>query len=430
MTALPKFDQTERLAIDGGTPARREPNPPMYPGGNMIGAEEEQLVLEVLRSKRLFRYYGPQPGPSKVAELEEKFAAFMGARKAVAVTSGTAALVCGLAAIGVGPGDEVIVPAYTWIASAAAVVMVGGIPILAEVDDSLTLDPEDVARKITPRTKAIMPVHMRGAPAHMDELLALAHRHELRVIEDAAQADGGSYRGRRLGSLGDVGCFSLQFNKIITSGEGGMLITSDEKLYQRAVMYHDPVGGLRNNIPAEEILPGMNFRMPELLAAVDLAQLNRLDGLLETMRAQKHVVKEGMADALARAGGHFRAVTDPEGDTAIALVFFMPTAQLAGRVVEALNAENIDAGGMYHPEHVDYHVYVHWAPIMGKRTWTAQGGPWRWGAPVEYTVDMCPRTLDLLGRAVHMDINPLLSGNDVEETIIGLNKVLRAVARV
>ena len=427
MTALPKSAPAERLAIDGGTPARQQPDPPMYPGGNIIGAEEEQLVLEVLRTRRLFRYYGPQPGPSKVAELEEKFAAFMGVPRAVAVTSGTAALVCGLAAIGVGPGDEVIVPAYTWIASAAAVAMVGGIPILGEVDDSLTLDPEDVARKITPRTKAIMPVHMRGAPCHMDELLALAGRHGLHIIEDVAQADGGSYRGQRLGSLGDVGCFSLQFNKIITSGEGGLLITSDEKLYQRAVMYHDPIGGLHNNIPAEEILPGMNFRMPELLAAVGLAQLARLDGLLETMRAQKRVVKEGMADVLARAGGHFRAMTDPAGDTSIALIFFMPTAKLAQRVSQALNAENVGAAGMYHPDRIDYHVYAHWAPIMGKRTWTPQGGPWRWGAPVEYSRAMCPRTLDLLSRAVHLDVNPLLSGNDVEETIIGLNKVLRSV---
>ena len=262
----------------------------------------------------------------------------------------------------------------------------------------------------------------------MDELLALARQHGLRVVEDTAQADGGSYRGRRLGSLGDVGCFSLQFNKIITSGEGGMVITSDDEIYQRAVMYHDPVGGLRNNIPPEEIMPGVNFRMPELLAAVALVQLGRLDGLLETMRAHKRVLKEGMADALAGAGGHFRTVTDDAGDTAIALIFFMPTTELAERVSQALEAENIGAGVMYHPDQVDYHIYAHWAPIMGQRTWTPQGGPWRWGAPVEYRRDMCPRTLNLLSRAVHMDVNPLLSGNDVEETIIGLNKVLRSVS--
>ncbi|HEU5088941.1 MAG TPA: aminotransferase class I/II-fold pyridoxal phosphate-dependent enzyme, partial [Roseiflexaceae bacterium] len=190
-----------RLAIDGGTPARQRRDPSMYPGGNAIGAEEEQAVIEVIRSKRLFRYYGPNPGPSRAAELEQAFAAHMGASHAVAVTSGTAALMCALMGVGVGPGDEVIVPAYTWIASASAVAMVGAIPILAEVDESLTLDPEDAERKITRRTRAILPVHMRGAPARMDALLDVAARHGLRVIEDAAQANGGSFQGRRLGSI-------------------------------------------------------------------------------------------------------------------------------------------------------------------------------------------------------------------------------------
>jgi 8-amino-3,8-dideoxy-alpha-D-manno-octulosonate transaminase len=428
MATRSKTAQAERLAIEGGPPARRRPDPPMYPGGNAIGVEEEQAVLEVLRSKRLFRYYGPQPGPSKVAQLEEAFAAHMGVTKAIAVTSGTAALMCGLAGIGIGPGDEVIVPAYTWIASASAIAMMGAIPILAEVDDTLTLDPTDVARKITPRTKAMMPVHMRGAPSRMDELVVLARERGLRVVEDVAQADGGSYQGRWLGSLGDAGCFSLQFNKIITCGEGGMVITSDEEVFKRAVMFHDTIGGLRNNIPSEEIMLGMNFRMPELTGAVALVQLGRLDGLIEAMLTRKQAIKAGMADALARAGGHFRTITDVEGDTGIALIFFMPNADLADRVIRALRAENIGASGMYRPEQVDYHVYAHWGPILAKRTWSAEGGPWRWGTPVEYRPDMCPQTLDLLSRAVHLDVNPLLTEDDIEETIIGLNKVLGSVA--
>jgi dTDP-4-amino-4,6-dideoxygalactose transaminase len=427
MTTRSKRAGSERLAIDGGPPARRRPDPPMYPGGNMIGAEEEQAVLEVLRSKRLFRYYGPEAGPSKVAQLEEAFAAHMGARHAVAVSSGTAALMCGLAGIGVGPGDEVIVPAYTWVASATAVVMMGGIPILAEVDDSLTLDPADVARKITPRSRAIMPVHMRGAPARMDELLGLARQHGLRVLEDVAQADGGSYLGRRLGTLGDVGCFSLQFNKIITCGEGGVVTTSDDEVHTRVVMFQDPVGGLRNNVPEEEILLGMNFRMPELSGAVALAQLGRLDALIDTMLTHKHALKAGMADALAGSGGHFRTIADVEGDTGIALIFFMPSAELADRVVQALRAENVGASGLYRPDRTDYHVYPHWGPILAQRTWSAQGGPWRWGAPLRYHAEMSPRTLDLLSRAVHLDVNPLLTEEDIDETISGLNKVLDAI---
>jgi dTDP-4-amino-4,6-dideoxygalactose transaminase len=420
--------RTERLAIDGGTPARRRPDPPMYPGGNLIGAEEEQAVLDVLRSKRLFRYYGPQPGPSKAEEFERAFAAHMGVPHAVAVSAGTAALMCGEAGVGIGPGDEVIVPAYTWIATASSVALMGAVPILAEVDETLTLDPADVARKITPRTKAIIPVHMRGAPAQMDELLTLAHSRGLRVIEDVAQADGGSYRGRRLGTLGDVGCFSLQFNKIITCGEGGVVITSDREVYDRAVMLHDTVGGLRNNLPPDQTLLGMNFRFTEIAAAIALVQLGRLDGVIADMRARKVVLEEGITHTLARAGGRFRALADPDGDAAIALIFFLPTVELARRAIRALRAEQIGASTLYDPDKIDYHVYPHWAPILAQRAWTPEGGPWRWSEPVTYSPDMCPRTLDLLGRAVHLDVNPLYTDEDVAETIDGVNKVLNALA--
>ncbi|MFX0117554.1 MAG: DegT/DnrJ/EryC1/StrS family aminotransferase [Candidatus Hodarchaeota archaeon] len=421
--------ESDRLAIYGGTPAKQRPDPPMYPGGMMIDQEEEQAVLEVLRSKRLFRYYGPEEGPSKVYELEQAFAAHAGSRRALAVTSGTAALICGLQGIGIGPGDEVIIPAYTWIASAAAVLAVGGVPILAEVDESLTLDPADVETKITPYTKAIMPVHMRGAPCRMDAVMDIARRHGLRVIEDTAQADGGSYKGQALGSIGDVGCFSLQFNKIITAGEGGMVITDDEEVWKRAIMFHDVVGGLRSNFPADEIVWGINFRMPELLAAVMLVQLRRLDGLLTSMRERKRMLRAGIEEVARRKGVTFREITDPEGDAAVALVFFTSSPVVAGRVSEALRAENIGADVLYHPDRSDYHVYAHWTPIINQRTWTQGGGPWRWAQrDIRYSLDMCPRTLDLLGRAVHLDVSPLFTNEDVEETIEGLNRVLNALA--
>jgi dTDP-4-amino-4,6-dideoxygalactose transaminase len=305
------------------------------------------------------------------------------------------------------------------------VAAVGGIPIPAEVDESLTLDPADVERKITSYTKAIMPVHMRGAACRMDELMALAHSRGLKVIEDTAQADGASYRGRRLGSIGDVGCFSLQFNKIITSGEGGMVITSDEAVWKRAVMFHDVIGGLRNNFPGEEIIWGINFRMPELLAAVAGVQLRRLDGLLAAMRARKRMLKAGLAPILAQRGLAFREIVDPDGDAAIALVFFMPAAEEARRVADALRTENIGAAVLYRPDRSDYHIYAHWTPILEQRAWTPDGGPWRWAKrEIRYSPDDCPRTLDLLGRAVHMDISPLLTNEDIEETLEGLSKVL------
>ena len=422
-------DSGDRLAVDGGTPARQRPDPPMYPGGMLIDRKEEEAVLEVMRAKRLFRYYGPEEGPSKAAELENAFAAKTGARHALAVTSGTAALICGLQGIGVGPGDEVIMPAYTWIASAEAVLAVGGVPVMAEVDETLTLDPQDVETRITPYTRAIMPVHMRGCPCRMDELMTVARRHGLKVIEDTAQADGGSYQGTRLGSIGDVGCFSLQFNKIITSGEGGMVITNDEAVWKRAVMFHDVAGGRRYRFPENEILWGINFRMPELLAAVALVQLGRLDGLIDAMRARKRMLRAGIEPIARRKGISFQASADPEGDAAVALIFFVDSPPTAARVTEALRAENISAGVMYRPDRVDYHIYTHWAPVMEQRTWTPNGGPWRWAQrEIQYSPDMCPRTLDLLGRAVHLDVNPRLTNEDVEETIEGVTRVLDALA--
>ncbi len=422
-------ERRRKLAIHGGTPAKKNPEPPMYPGGMLIDQEEEQEVLEALRTRRLFRYYGPQEGPSKVEQLEAEFAAFMGVRRSLAVTSGTAALVCGLQGVGIGPGDEVILPAYTWIASASAVLAVGGVPVLAEVDESLTMDPQDVERKITPYTKAILPVHMRGTPCRMDALLEVARRHGLKVVEDVAQADGASYHGQRLGTFGDVGCFSLQFNKIITSGEGGMVITNDEEVWKRAVMFHDVIGGLRNNLPAEEILWGINFRMPELLAAVMRVQLRRLDGLLTAMRQRKQMIKAGLEPVAKRKGIVFQDVPDPQGDAAVALIFFMENSALANQVAEALCAENIGAGVLYRPDSTDYHIYAHWTPVMNQRTWTARGGPWRWAQrPVEYSLDMCPRSLDLLGRAVHLNVSPLLTNQDIEETIDGLNDVIETLA--
>lgn len=406
-------------------PAIRHPLPPMYPGGMRIDEEEERAVLEVLRTKRLFRYYGPNPGASKVAEFEQAFSQFTGAKYAVAVTSGTAALICGLIGLGVGPGDEVIVPAYTWIASASAVVAVGAVPVLAEVDESLTLDPLDLEQKITPYTRAVIPVHMRGAPCRLDRIMEVARKHELKVLEDVAQANGGSYQGRRLGTFGDAGAFSLQFNKIITSGEGGVVITDQEQVWKRLVMYHDTIGGQRNNIPEEEILPGVNFRMPELLGAVAGVQLKRLDLLLEIMRRNKQVLKESMAEIAQRKGVTFRALNDPAGDTGIALVFLAPDAASAKRVSAALEAEGANAWLLYTPEQVDYHVYPHWSPIMHQRTWTPTGGPWRnHPRPIAYAPNMCPRTLDLLSRAVHLDVSPELTGENLEELADALNKAL------
>src|SRR5581483_9278308 len=220
-----------RLARDGGSPARTRPEPPMFPGGMELGDEEMAALERVVRGKNVFRYYGVGDGPQETEEFEREFAEHMGARHALCVNAGSSALICGLIGGGVGPGDEVIVPAYTWNATPNAVIAAGALPVLAEVDESLTLDPSDVERKLSSRTKAILPVHMRGAPADMGALSELSERRGLALVEDVCQSCGASFEGRQLGTFGDAGAFSLQFNKIITTGEGGVMITDRDDLY-------------------------------------------------------------------------------------------------------------------------------------------------------------------------------------------------------
>lgn len=418
-----------RLAIHGGAPARSRMDSSLAPGGQAIDEAEEQAVLDVLRAKRLFRFSGHEDGESKADQLERAFASSVGTAHALAVTSGTAALISGLQGIGIGPGDEVIVPAYTWMASATAVMAVGGIPIIAEIDESLTLDPADVERKISPHTRAIMPVHMRGAPARMDAILEVANRHGLRVIEDCAQGNGASFQGRRLGSIGDVGCFSLQFSKIITTGEGGMVTTSDQQVWQRAFMFHDVAAWNRLELPDVEVLWGAHFRMAEMPAAIGLVQLGRLQGIVADARARKEMLLAGIESTASDKGVTFREIPDPDGDSAITLAMFLKTAAKAQAVAHALKAENISAGVLYRPDRQDIHVYAHWLPVLSKRTWTDTGGPWRWARrDIAYSADMCPRSLEILGRSVVMNVDPSMSNSDVEETIDGVTKVLDALA--
>jgi 8-amino-3,8-dideoxy-alpha-D-manno-octulosonate transaminase len=422
--------EVEQLAICGGPPAKRTPALPMYPGGMAIGQEEEDAVIDLIRRKRLFRYSGLDSDPSKVLELEEAFARHTGVHYTRAVTSATAALICSLVAAGIGPGDEVIVPAFTWIATANAVITVGGIPVIAEVDRSLTLDPDDVRRKLTTRTRAIIPVHMRGAPAAMDAIMAIAAERGLAVIEDVAQAVGGSYRGKRLGSIGHLGAFSFQYNKIITTGEGGMITTNDRDLWARASAYHDPtyIGDERDpRLPELPPLPGQNYRASEIMGALGLVQLGRLEGLLARMRERKRRIRAGLAGF---PGIELRSIHDEAGDTAICVIMFLPTADAALKLSFALGAENVRSYLLYHPNLVDHHVYAHWETVLSKASCSAANFPWGpafYSGNVAYSKEMCPRTLDLLGRAVHIDVNPLLTDEDVEGTIAAVQKVTRTI---
>lgn len=398
--------------------------PKIYPGGARVGKEELDAVTTVIETQRLFRYYGPQEGPSMVDAFEASAANRLGVEHVQAVSSACGGLICAFAALGIGPGDEVIVPAFTWVATASAVIGVGAVPIIAEIDESLTLDPEDVVSRITNRTKAIAIVHMRGGSARLKELLKIAKEHRIVVIEDTAQAFGGTYGGKSLGTFGDVGVFSLQFNKIITAGEGGLVVTQNRQLWERVAMVHDVVGGLRNGIPDELAIPGLNFRMGELQGAVANAQMGKLDGILTDMRLRHRMISERIAPHVEERGGHFRFQPDPEGDTGLSLTFFLPTIDEARFAVDALLAEGLPVMNLYRDK-VDYHVASDWVSILAKRSWSNSGAPWSNGLPSpEYTRDDWPRTLDILWRSVHLDVSPDLTMSQVDQICEGFKKVL------
>ena len=419
----------ESLAIEGGTPIRTTPLLPGYPGGLLIGDEEKAAVMEVLDSQSLFRHYGPRP-LGRVTQFEHAFAKAMGTRYTVAVTSGTAALITGLSALGVGPGDEVIVPTYTWVATINAVVAVGAVPVFADIDESLTMDPTAAAAAVTPRTAALLPVHMRGAGADMDPLLDLARRHHLRILEDAAQAVGGRYRGRRLGTLGDIGAFSLQYHKVITTGEGGVVATADPTLYERAFRYHDQgsmrIEELDETIPAgNPLMIGVNYRMNEITGAIGLVQLRRIEWIIEQMRAHKAMILHGLTGT---PGVSVRPLPDAAGDTGATLMFFLPTADDARRFSKALGAEGIQNGVAWDS---GQHVYYHFDQIIKRRMFAKR--PCAWDCPhyqgqARLEKGMFPRSDDLLKRTIHIDLHPLFTERDNADIVRGIRKVASALA--
>jgi len=383
----------------------------MFPGGMEVGQEELAALARVIESKNLFRYYGVGDGPDEVASFEREFAELMGTKYALCLNAGSSALICALIGAGVGEGDEVIVPAYTWNATPNAVLASRALPVLAEVDESLTLDPADVERKITPRTRAILPVHMRGAPAAMDELVAIAKKHDLVLIEDVCQAAGATYRGRRLGTFGDAGAFSLQFNKIITTGEGGVLITDRDDLLELALDVHDCANSVRRGVGLPKFA-GYNFRASELTGAMARVQLTRLDGLLERMRAN-HARLASQVGGLP--GLELRRGNDDDGDAGIALIAFADDSARAADAVAALNAEGVLAMQIYSPATPDLHVFPYWAPVLEALEAAGADRP------------DCPRTLELLERTIHVDVSPLCDEQDLDEIAFAFEKVAKQV---
>ena len=368
------------------------------PGLEVIGDEELAEVGEVLRSRHLARY-GPEAGfPAKVLRFEREVARRAGVRHALAVNSGTSALYLALAGLGVGPGDEVIVPGFTFVASMSAVAYAGAYPVLAEVDGSFNLDPADVEARITSRTKAVLVVHMLGNPARLDELRRVTDRHGLALIEDAAQAFGGTYRGKWLGSHGDAGAFSFNIYKTITCGDGGMLVTGDEALYRRCFAMHDQGHApLRTGVEVgRRPVLGLNFRMVELQGAVLLAQLAKLDRIRSHLSRDRDIVRDGLAGL---PGLEFRRRPDPDGDLATHLVLVLPDPGTAQRVAGELGSITLAASG--------WHVYSNMEHLLDGRTATRRGSPFGTDPGSGYRPGMLPRTDALLARSISIGIGVL-----------------------
>jgi len=371
------------------------------PGMELIGEEEKLAVLEVLDAGYLFRYGSPDDPAfkAKVYQLEQEVAALMGVHYAVAVNSGTTALLVALGGLGIGPGDEVIVPGYTFIASMSSIIYARAIPILAEVDTTLNLDPADVRTRITPRTKAIMAVHMLGNPARLDELKAIADAHGLLLVEDCAQAFGASYKGRPVGSIGHAGTYSFNIFKTITAGDGGMVVTDEEPAYRRFFGFHDQGHSpLRTGVEVgRRPFVGLDFRMTELTAAVLLAQLHKLDTIVSHLRANKRRFKAAIAGL---PGLEFREITDPDGECATLLTVFLPTAQIARQIANELHTRVVADSG--------WHVYSNMEQLLEKRTLTPEGCPFTCphyeGGEISYSRGMLPQTDDLLARAINISI--------------------------
>lgn len=366
-----------------------------------IGQEEINELAKVIQAGDLFKING---GLQESHQVELKLNKLFDSKYPIFMTSGHAALASALVAMGIGPGDEVIIPGYTYIATAMAVVQAGAIPVIAEIDDTLTISPADIEKKISKHTKAIIPVHIQGFPSDMKAIMDIAEKHNILVLEDACQSVGGSFGGKRLGAIGQAGALSFNYFKIATCGEGGALLTNNSEYFERALIYQDSsaiaffgdqMKGFETNA-----FCGNEYRSNELCAAVLNVQLAHLDEMLTDLRRNKKYVMDKLAGVC-----EFIPSNDIEGDCGTTLAFQFKTEEEARHFAEAEGVNGtlpIDTGK---------HVYRHWTPVLQKRgAFHPLMDPFKMEANKDiipdYTEDMCPETLDKLAKVVYVYVNP------------------------
>ncbi len=373
-----------------------------------MGQEEKDAVARVIDSGELFKVNGG--ALQETANFEAEARAYFNTKHAVLMTSGNAALVSALIGMGIGPGDEVIIPAYTYIATAIAVIATGAVPVIAEIDETMMIDPEDIENKITERTKAIIPVHMMGYPADMEAVTKIAKKHNLFVLEDACQADGGSFNGKRLGTWGDAGALSFNYFKIISAGEGGALLTDNKEIFERGLIYHDSSAvayfGDQMTDFATEPFCGTEFRTNEITAAILREQLKKLDGILADLRKNKKLLMNELTEYF-----DFAPSNDSEGDCSTSLTLRFDSVEECKRVATRIP-------DCYIPINQGKHVYNDWAPVLQKKgAFHPLMNPFNMEAnknAPEYTKDMCPKSLDILSRSINLSIDPDWTEADIK----------------
>lgn len=337
------------------------------PGFELFGEEERKSVNDLfdLNNGILFAhgFDAMRKGVYRVRELEKAFAQRIGVSYAQAVSSGSTALLCAIKGMGIGPGDEVITQSFTFVATVEAILLAGATPLIADIDETLNMDPEDLARKITPRTKLIIPVHMAGVAVRMDEILSIAREKNIMVLEDAAQGIGASYKGAALGAIGDAGILSLDYGKTITCGEGGIVLTNDEEIFFKVRCFHDHGHEYKQSRPRgldPQHAPGFNFRMTEIQAAMGLAQLNKLDFILKRQRENKRKLKEGLKDLPLT----FRDLPDPEGDSGDTCFIMAESKEKADEIVKALSKKGLGTKNV--PDAINWHFAGKWDHMIGE----------------------------------------------------------------
>ena len=425
--------QDDQLAIFAGVPVRTQPLPLEFPGVHHMDEEEVEAATRVLRDRSPFRYYGVKQR-NEVEQFEKEFAEHLGLPYAVAVSSGTGALHTALSALQVGPGQEIIVPAYMWVSVVAAVVNLGAVPILADIDETFGINPADLVRLITPHTRGIIAVHMSGAPINVEPIANIARERCLFLLEDCAQANGASIGGKNVGTFGDMAIFSFQMNKNMTAGEGGCVVTRDLQLYRRAGACHDlgyardDQGRLIFDVP-DLCMWGRGYRLDEIRGAVLRVQLRKLPAIVERMRKSKYKIRQALEEL---PGIKLRRIVDPGGDTGAFLITTYESPSIALDVNAALRAEGITTfpQGMSNIRMTDWglHLYYNIVSLVSKRSVDKAGYPWTLaenrGSDMRYDKGICPTADSLFERSIIMSIPSCLSAQDENDIVQAFRKVM------